>query len=462
MERLRQEDLPDLESILHSIYDADGKMLQFTSNEIIVLETFETGETEHRSMRTKDQEYVFNVPVKELRVTRAYHSLALLKEELVVPRRPYDDGVVHEVDYPAFLEWKASLPDTEGFKSAALEIISEDSGDETVVCGNCSGKLVFTHTCSCTEGSLHFYDMTDGTELSDAPEDGMPDPDCTKCHGSGESSNNCPGCNAKGYMIKYPKLRIINEETGENELLTLDVARMLANDEISVTPAGWQNLYETGSIIAEHHWQFNVEDAIARTMGRLGIDPGNSGVVSNGRIYMNSPLINRSDTRRWVMKDNEITISNRYRGSDETPTPKEMLLGAQKSIASGYGRIFMTEDEHAGGTKRMQEIALQRYGRVVNEDGIPIETIRTFRPMRPMEEAFNDLLDSVTSQGLTLGYALSFIATGETGPSFYLMTKEGVPMTQLSNDYGVRYSIENAWIAFQRILERKNHQDTSE
>ena len=54
-------------------------------------------------------------------------------------------------------------------------------------------------------------------------------------------------------------------------------------------------------------------------------------------------------------------------------------------------------------------------------------------------------------KGYTVGYSLSFIATGEVGPSFYLLDQNGNALTQLSVDYDVREAIENAKLALQNI-----------
>ncbi len=56
--------------------------------------------------------------------------------------------------------------------------------------------------------------------------------------------------------------------------------------------------------------------------------------------------------------------------------------------------------------------------------------------------------------GYTLGFTQSFIATGETGPSFFLLDKDGNALQQLSNDYYIRESLENAWLTFQKIREQ--------
>jgi len=454
MERLRPEELPALSKALNSVRNEEDTMLQFTPDGINLLAFVETGETIHRTVTVGDETHVFNIPVKAAQITKQYDRIADYAEEIPTYTYSYASSVKNAIDNPAFLEWKESLPDQAAFKEAAAEILADPEDTETMTCTNCKGKLAFTRACSCgSDDSIHYHDLIDGTSLSNDAKETTPDDTCESCHGTGHVSDNCSMCNGVGYSMKYPRLRFVNEMTGAEHVLDLRIAQLLVDDLITVELVGYENTYENGDLIAELGWMFRIDDAVKRGLTHIGIDPDNAAQLNGPRVSMLRPENVRSQHIRWSMKDGVISTGTR-RGALSDISPRAVIEDVQTTVAHDHAWVDLFDEDFEADVSQRIQIAQEKYGQQLNDDGVLVETTKVMTPLRPTHEAFNDLADALFARGFTLGQSLSFIATGEAAPSFYMLDQNQNVLAQLSNDYSIRESIENAWRAFQRYCQR--------
>ncbi len=102
--------------------------------------------------------------------------------------------------------------------------------------------------------------MTEESEDSTVKlrEDGVPDPDCGTCEGSGKTQNDCPYCEGCGMAAKYPHIILKNEVTGEERVLKLDLATLIVNGEVEVEWGGYEKLYPNDYQVGEKIIRFKV------------------------------------------------------------------------------------------------------------------------------------------------------------------------------------------------------------
>lgn len=440
MESVNQEPKPQLNLEQATWRIHEGQMLQFTDTGFRLYEYAETGETQMHYMKAGESGYAFRVPVKEPLLRREAASLG----ELFDPNDDsysYDDGhIADDINTDEFNAWKDSLVKPADVKKAAaaeLERQEVEGDQETIVCTNCDGAAFFDLDCSCTQGGLTFVDMTEESVDSTVAlrEEGVAAPDCEICEGSGKTQNDCPCCEGSGVAAKYPNIILKNELTSEERVLKLGLAKLVVSGEVEVEWGGHERLYPNGYQVAEKIILFNVSNYIDRNIAEMGVDKNNSVRIYDDSVgKLDSARENVTGTRAyWRKFDGEIETGFGYGDDQNDLTAADVLNSGQTDLSRAFS---------------------WPYGKIKNSEGVVVAEEWTMRPLRPTEQALEDIKTAVAAHGYTLGFTQSFIATGETGPSFFLLDSDGNALQQLSNDYYVRESLENAWLTFQKIQEK--------
>lgn len=435
MERRNQEPAPrpDLAQALSRINQ--GQWVQFTANGYRLFEYIQTGGTDVRSLNIDQSKYVIRVPQSEPLIQRVGATLAELFGPNDDDYRYNDDHIADKIDSGEFKSWVESLVSPEDVKKAAVRELEERriTGDEeTIPCTDCNGIAHFENSCSCTHGGTTFVDMTE--ELEDSivrlREDGVPDPECQTCDGTGKVQSDCPYCEGCGMTAKYPNIILINEETGEERALKFDLAALIVNGDVEVEWDGYERVYPDGFQFSQKIIRFNLSAWIDRNIAGMGIDKENAVIVRGGYVsQIESDRANVTGSRAyWQKHEGETTM--RFSNGQVNMSAADVLNEGQNNLSHAYTwRHRMTNDD----------------------TGVTISDEWVMRPVRPIEDALEDLKTAIAEYGFTLGYTQSFIATGETGASFYLLDEHGGVIRQLSIDHTVRGSLENAWLAFQAM-----------
>lgn len=438
MDRGNQEPKPHLglEQALWHIHE--GQMLQFTTNGFRLFEYIETGETQVRSIKAGESEYVFRVPVKEPVLQKDVSILTELFDRSDEGYH-YDDGhIADEIDTDEFKSWIEGLVSPEDVKAAAGKELKKrevEGDEETIPCTNCSGKAHFEVDCSCTHGGTTFVDMTDESEESTVKlrEEGEADPDCETCEGTGKRQSDCPYCEGCGKAAKYPHIILKNEVTGEERVLKLDLAMLIVNGEVEVEWGGYEKLYPNDYQVGEMILRFNVSAYIDRNLSEMGIDKENAARATGDSIGKIESAQANVTGRRAYWRKHEGVIKTGFNHGQYNMTAADVLNDAQTNLSRAYA---------------------WPYGKIKNNEGVVVADEWVMRPLRPIEEALEDIKTAMAEYGYTLGFTQCFISTGETGPSFFLLDNNGNALQQLSNEHYIRESLENAWLNFQKIRER--------
>jgi hypothetical protein len=456
-EILRGDQLKDLERALYNI--DEGKTLILGSDGVQTITYMPTGETTVHRMKAGQTEYEFKVPAKAPVISESFDNLedfiARSKVELeeIEEKRKTSPNYSQsaEIDDPEFKEWLGMLaPFLEAKIMQAARRLAEKPPEENekTICANCRGEAEFDRDCDCKQGGKVTFDIETGEKDSER-EEGEPDPFCEECEGTGNRSITCSCCMGTGYMQLYPKVHIINEHTGDYQTLHINIAELVASGQVELKNRLIQSQFQDGFIYAEYQIGIKLQDYFKEKVAELGLDPENS-MLSRGRHNMDlgwelqdEPLCNFY----WRKNDGKVEQSWRYYGhSAETEefNSEKALLGTQRTIARHFAWPGILIQDLKKDPEATRKEALNEYGKVLNKDNVVEEVAIPIKEVKPLLSQFNALIGGAEAMGYKIGFANSFIATGETGPSFYLMDNAGNAITQLSNDYSLRESVTNA------------------
>ena len=423
----------ELERCLAQVYE--GQMLQFTADGFRLYEYVETGETEMQAVKIGPDEYYYRMPPKEPLLQKSGAKLSdLFDVEADRRRHGREKDFATVIDDEEFKSWLGGLLAPEDIRRAAMAAHASGGNETTTSCSNCEGE-VQNIDCPCTEGGVVFADLSGESEnpVSRLREKGVPDPDCGACAGQGKFSSSCPVCSGRGKVAKYPRIILRNELTNEERVLNLDLTALVASKEMKVEWGGYEIRHADGRQLSQKIMRFKVLDYIASNIAAMGMDIESSAIVSQGGIRKARPEridIEAGALSYWQKDEQGRIKSGLMRQQQEAMSSSEVLEAAQKQLAKRFARP---------------------YGKIRDEHGMVVAEKWVMRPLRPFEDALEDLKAAAVGGGYTLGFTHSFIATEEAGPSFFLLDSEGNPLTQLSSDYYLREALENAWLNFPEL-----------
>lgn len=391
-----------------ALYELDeAETIFFTPEGVELVEAIETEETTTRSVLIDDERHDFTVPVycQQLlgsMTLQAFTQEYLQRRQASEERRAwYTSGLEEPITDPNFLEWKAQLPTSEQIQVAAQKVV-EERGDIS------------------------------GEELAD----------CTNCRGAGEhtfddETHTCSCCSGTGMMRPYPTVHVVNEKTGDYQTVVLDVAQLLADGDIKadtfLRESHWTNL-----ATAEYTVRISTDAYFEKVIASLGIDPKDAATNSTDR-YGTWKRYGDTLVNMWWKKDEDgIEAKNRTGSVDITAAD---IYDLQRCLASHFAWPAVFQQEFEKDPIQARKEALEKYNRVLNEQGNVTETVYSIVQLPPFHEAFNELVQLVAERDRRIAYGMAFIATGERGPSFYVADNNNKLLAQVGLDYDVRHAL---------------------
>ena len=286
--------------------------------------------------------------------------------------------------------------------------------EEKLTCINCRAEAYFISDCSCTQGGVVFSD-DESSEVSQLREKGIPDDSCESCGGLGKVTNSCVSCKGTGYNYKYPILTITNYETGNSTTELLDVAQLVASGKVPMYTS-----YEGKQITAQ------MSVLVKSMAAKVGINPQQLiGVGKYGGYEV-------GDAR------SELSVQplgySRSRNNQEKPAPmtqQEILQSMQNQLV----RTFTHQWES-----------------IVDESGVARGREYKVAELPSSLSLLKELIETVEVKGYRLAYKPSFIETGVTGPSFFVLNRDMQIVTQLSAEDSLSLAIFNAHEAAKQEL----------
>ena len=414
------------------IIERDQKLQFFADGKVRVLNLVETGETEVQSMSIGESDEIelhARVSLREPVVSHEYTTL----DDLVGRRgrkrktKEKSDGAGYyrltPITNPEYLAWKSQIPTVEQIREAAV-VVSQEPKDEDVP--ETLGIKATEVDCLCTHGGIIFEDFVE-EETVQLRETGQPDPDCEECGGTGKIPIEIPIPNPDA-PPKIPEIILRNYVTGEERVLYVDVAALVASGDMDVSIEPFERVHRQrlktkgGTRLEEDAHvsiKFGLRDYVADQARQIGIDINNSTAVrfpeeSSGIVSVETVL---HDTLHvgasWNNRDGEVTEHGLY----EVKDPIAVVREAQEDVPSCF-----------------------------------FDRELTFKPASPLDETFSRLLNTLGSHGYTLGFKRASIATGMDGPAFYALDQDGYKLTELGCGYEVPEALDQAWENAQKWL----------
>jgi hypothetical protein len=362
----------------------DGQMLQFTDD----------------GFRLYDRNY----PGEPLAVA----SLAELFDSRA--RASYDTApIADEIATDEFRAWADSLvtPEAVTYAAAAeMERRAVEGDSEVTPCADCNGEPGAADYFS-KIGSIPLGVAIDPEELAASPAAEAPDPNCETCDGRGE-------------VAKYPSVVLRHEVTGEERVLTLDLAALVASGKADVRVGSSEKLYADGYQIGEKSIDFDLSRYIDEALASLGLDRNDTAIVW-GDGYMGK--IEEGHIGTAAGWSHWRKLGDKIREERNALSAAELLAEAQARISKAY----------------------QPHRNIKNEGGVVVAGEWVLRPLPPMTETLKKLQAAAAKRGYTLGATASLIDTDRRGVGLFLLdTTEGVSHL-LGASADVREALVNAW-----------------
>jgi hypothetical protein len=241
-----------------------------------------------------------------------------------------------------------------------------------------------------------------------------------------------------------PQLRLVNELTGEERVIVLDLIRLVAEEKLTVSlnirryeAYGW----------AEVFYALDLDKLLKRELAEMGVELP-SFVLMRGIYAMEDwSELSSLSLGRWTWP------ASMSASLQQPLTPANLLEGAQLTAARRYdwtGNTRRPDRDQSGRSEAAQ--SREDFGIIVDEHGRATERILRYRPRRDPAETLSDLKAAAAAHGLTVSIREAFVATEETGPGVFLVNQAGEVVLELSSAYDEATALEGAWLNLERGL----------
>jgi hypothetical protein len=428
MEHRGREPKPriDLEKSLKRV--PEGHLLEFTATGYRLHRLLRTGETHLQAIRLGKTETIIKVPLWS---SLPHKESTHLPDLLEAP-----ESTIEAVDTPATLDPrevpKGIVTPADIHMAAIIELEKRETEESEKLrdCTNCEGMAQLETGCPCILGNLALGDI-----FGSAVSFGETSSNCNNCEGSGKQYMDCTSCDGCGRIATYPSIILLNEVSGEERTLKLDLAALIIQGEIEVT---WdplkrlsvQQYHETESAL-----MFNVSRYIYKNVAEMGFTIENVAKVSPTGLSRLRPGQSDIGSKDAYWRKYRSRTAD-YFDQDEEISAVDILRKAQIDLS----------DLHAN-----------QPGRIKDSTGAGIAEKWVLRPLDPPETTLEKCKSTLAEYGYTLGFSEGFIAEGETGPAFLLLDSNGNAIFELSCEYDIRQSIENAWFTIQKLMKSSGY-----
>lgn len=347
-------------------------------------------------------------------------------------------------------------------------------------CRNCKGRGGGSHVCSCKDRGVYYFGVpsnpddlvTDEPVVPDnlAPREQGFDPDCSDCQGSGFLWWTCPVCAGVGkepacldWLITGPDgemsvrfdvaallrardvdVHVQVESMGRHARVTVRTdSRLLVARVNSMVAEGQPTWVRTDTHFQD--WNFDVHTSFQLEMTPLRHEPP--------EVPHDSPPLTESDGPfKYVQVSYDRHSGNLLRD-------KWVSLDEIASAVPSGERLLEQLQQQASGNPWLGVQEVPADSALRGADGL-IERVPYSAVVKmSLSELFDDAVSQAASAGYALGLAYGFIATGQYGPSVYLLTSDDKAISEIGNDYYWHGAIAEAHARLPKLLSRLDSLD---
>lgn len=462
----------EFEEILNRLVDPDDKLVVVVDASGFHRVVYApTGAHQERTMSAGKQVFTAQVPVVSPVTLASAPSLP----ELLELSPPEDEEGEDWVEYrreqeerhrlyaarDSHLEgvlsgWEADL------RAEASRRLASRSGSLVLPCRSCEGAGAVVRDCGCTE-TARLVDLgvlgPDGFEGSTEVELEPSSPGCSACAGTGVRSFPCSSCGSAGTVSASVPMRFVDELTGEEVELLFDVDHFVASGgPLTLRSASYHNW---GELVLSLDFRATLEALLSP----LGLDLDSTRPVTGEAIMWEFLLPNLwhrvgfrvLDPAGKVWSEGselpaayQLVVDRSPVGdplsaeefASVLPDPGPVLDSLTAALASSLSwvpqRSISSEEPELVPERALAD------GYVLDAAGMLVRRTVHLRRLGSAEELVSGLRDLAADRGHRISLASGFIATGETGPTIYLLDSSGTPLAQLALEYEWRTALLSA------------------
>lgn len=329
-----------------------------------------------------------------------------------------------------------------------------ENGDRYESCrygDNCNGGM-YIGMCPCVGSTGSSYTDIDGRTISEGKESGKANPDCSECGGLGHSAWRCYNCKGSGMEIVNPLISIINNATSEQTTFRLEAAELLANGDAELIIQHDRQLYRSSK---KHEKKLRValdiENFIQQKAFEVGVDTSSRYTTYWGP----APMEVWGTTFGHLLEKQVADIDM----PSEFESPADFVDAALNALQRRLQANIRT-DIYGVDAKNASPETIQEKGREFDidfNDNLTVGHVglRLDKPVSP-DRALREIIAILDLYGFRLGYGITGIATGETGPALYILDRAGYVIQEIDCGYTQEAVLENTYISV-----KKAHEDGS-
>lgn len=411
------------------------------------LRLIKTGETELVTYKVGQKMMSFEREVKEPITFQQFESLRDYADSMtqsVISDKDIKDNLAifqngsHIEHDPKYDKLRDAI------RNKAIQVESGKDDKEIVIdCPNsCTDGSIVTD-CDCvTWGTGSSYTDLQGNTITTCDEK-TPKEDCTGCGGMGVRSFRCGGCLGAGKIITNPFVTIINDNTEETATFRADIASLVASGFIDVNIVDDTRRRAATQKERQICVGFDATELMVEACSQVGIDLHKDQIVT----YWGGRPIEMFATSLLHLSQ---PMATSFRQLSPQESQDEYVTGILDSLQHRLIRSLRTDmysndfDIYRDATdEEIKELAAT-FDLFMNQD----MTIRNYGlRLKHAPSLYGNLQETITilaAHNYRLGYAMTSVATGESGPGLYVMDSSGNVLHELDSGYEIEIVLQNS------------------
>jgi hypothetical protein len=421
----------------------NGEVVTFQPDgSVNVLRLIKTGETELITFHDGEEIHAFEKAVEEPILNKHFDSLDAYakghRASYEVPKlyRGFRE-VIHNNEYDGLKD---------SILAACEEATATTSHEELIdECGGCTDGVV-VGDCDCARRDPSSYTDIEGNSVS-SDKDIDQKIDCAGCGGMGVREYRCMGCLGAGLIVQNPLLSVVNHETGESVSMPLDAPLLVTTGLVDILISDAARRRSTNKE-QEISISLDVLPLIEAMGSGVGIDvtKGNFTTYWGGR-----PLETFGTSFGKLLEYPVVHVKK-----SEQPNIPGIIDDIQKRLRACLRIDMYTHnfDIYRNATNDQIKQLAEQFDIFMNEDLTIHEIGLRIEQSKSVYENLQAAINILGQHDLRLGYAVTGVAMGETGPAFYILDAQGNVLLEIESGYSAETVLDKVVIKLRTAHEK--------
>ncbi len=405
-----------------------------------------TGETELVTYKVGQKTMSFEKEVEEPIIFQQYASLSDYADSLprATPKEGSKDNLAmfrngfraeHDPKYDKLRD---------AIREKAIEVESKKDGKEVVAdCVKSCTDGVRVGDCDCVTWGrgLSYTDLECETVTLD--DEKLPKEGCSGCGGIGVRSFRCDGCIGAGKTVTNPFVTVINNSTQDTATFRADIVSLIANDYIRVDIMDDRHRRSTKQDMPEIRIGFEATDLMVEACNQVGIDLRKDDVVT---YWGGRPIEMFATSLVQLAQPMATTIEQPSADKAHDEYLIDIFNVLQQRLVSGLRTNMYSNDFdiHRNATDDQVKELASTFDLFMNDDMTISNYGLRLEQAPSLYDNLQEMISILAAYDYRLGYTLTGVATGESGPGLYVMDSCGNVLQELDSGYEVDIVLQNS------------------